>query len=172
MQGERREREKVYKIMSHRFLFGFFFFHAILYFCSEIKLWCSIIQAPCWGNVTESNVIFPFAPAPICTPQNVRSYTISCLPCCLISSSIMQCSIHLQAYNSYIQIVSWSVHCTSTSFLFFLLNQNNQRLRLGVSITLQIANIASVKENQNTLTYNTEYSTFVHADRLSSSDVA
>lgn len=86
-------REQVYKIMSLTFLF-FVFFNAILYFCPEIKFLFAIIQAPCWDDVTESYAIFPFAPAPICAPEKVRSSIISCLPCCLISSSIMQCSVH------------------------------------------------------------------------------
>ena len=75
-------------------LTGLFAFHATLYFCSEIKLLCAIIQAPCWGDVAQSNAIFPLAATPICAPEKVRSCIISCLPGWLFNivlSNAMQC---------------------------------------------------------------------------------
>lgn len=77
--------------MSHRF--GFVFF-AIPYFCSEIKLWFSIIQAPCWGNVRERvqcNLSF-CSNSNMCTIEGEVIYNI--LSALLFKiSSVMQCSV-------------------------------------------------------------------------------
>ena len=58
----------VSKNMSH--ILGFYFIlYAIVYFCSEIKLRFSIIEA---GAMYQSNAISPCAPAVICAAEKVR----------------------------------------------------------------------------------------------------